>query len=41
MPTSKSYDVTKLLNNLNVINWDHHLREKLSVYLREEGRQAQ
>jgi asparagine synthase (glutamine-hydrolysing) len=28
----ESYDTTNLLNNLNVTNWDHHLREKLSAY---------
>ena len=32
MSTSESYDATKLLNNLNITNWDHHLREKLSAY---------
>lgn len=32
MSTSESYDVTKLLTNLNITNWDHHLREKLSAY---------
>ena len=32
MSASESYDATKLLNNLNITNWDHHLREKLSAY---------
>ena len=32
MSTSESYDATKLLTNLNITNWDHHLREKLSAY---------
>ena len=32
MSTSESYDTTKLLTNLNITNWDHHLREKLSAY---------
>ena len=32
MSAFESYDTTKLLNNLNVTNWDHHLREKLSAY---------
>ena len=29
---SELYDSSKLLNNLNVAKWDHHLREKLSAY---------
>ena len=32
MSTFESYDTTELLNNLNVTNWNHHLREKLSAY---------
>ena len=32
MSASESYDATKLLNNLNITNWDHHLREMLSAY---------
>ena len=32
MSTSESYDTTKLLTNLNITNWDHHLLEKLSAY---------
>ena len=32
MSTSESYDTTKLLTDLNITNWDHHLREKLSAY---------
>ncbi len=32
MSTSESYDTLKLLSNLNITNWDHHLREKLSAY---------